>query len=420
MAARALSIADWIKRHLKEEAPRSKSQHLRGWNGVAWTSAVLAAAAVWLPEHPFVDERAHWPAVQSFAHGLWRLDPAISTWPTANALIGWILGALGLADSLVAGRLIVVAFAILGAVAFLRLAEMFDADSAPLKTAQFFLSPVVLPFAALVYTDVPALICLLWAALAAMRRQAWLMIGAGALACAMRQSNLVWFLALFALFLWRWRESGRPLRLLHLAAGATVVAAWLAAVWWQGGIAAGVDTQGDHPGGLRGMPNIWFALMVAAIIYLPYFLARLAQEHRLPLPLWQWLALGLAVALSFTVTHRFNLIPTDYFLRNDLLRWSSGGIGAGVFVVVVMSIAVLVFRTEPAKFAGLKIPFFAASAASLLPFWLIEQRYYLPVYAFFWAMRPALERRVEYAQLAFGLFASAWLLLRIASGSNFL
>ncbi|HSQ00738.1 MAG TPA: hypothetical protein VL049_26235 [Candidatus Dormibacteraeota bacterium] len=47
------------------------------------------------------------------------------------------------------------------------------------------------------------------------------------------------------------------------------------------------------------------------------------------------------------------------------------------------------------------------AALSLLPFELIEQRYYLPFYAGFAAMRAALGHRAEWTQLAMSVCLSA-------------
>ncbi|MDB5985797.1 MAG: putative rane protein [Nevskia sp.] len=379
----------------------------------------IFATAGFLPQHPFVDEYIHWPTARLFAQGFWPINPGISTWPTMNAVVGWSIALFGQRDHILAGRLVIVVFSLFAVTGFYRLAQQFDADSAQLRTAQFFLSPVVLPFCALIYTDLPALSCMLWAAVGALRRQPWLLIGAGLLACAFRQNDIVWFVALACLFGWLSLRAGDSIKPLHFTAVIAVVAAWLAVVYLQHGIAAGAYTQGDHPGNLKGMPNIWFALVVAALIYLPYFLWRLFRDGDL-LKLWHYLALGVPVALTFHVNHRFNLIESNYFIRNYLLLRTTAGPGMAIFLMTVTTTAVLVFRTRLPKLAELRLPFLLFSALSLLPFWLIEQRYYLPIYALFWAMRAPEDKRVEHAQLLFGTVCSAWLIVRIAQGLTFL
>jgi hypothetical protein len=378
-----------------------------------------ALATVWyLPAHPFVDEYAHWPQAQSFARGSWALDPGISTWPTMNAIVGWTLALLGQSESLVAGRQLIASFACVAIAGFLALAREFDADAARLRTAQFFLSPIVLPFCALIYTDLPALSALIWAAVGALRRQAWLLIGAGFLACAMRQNNIVWFAGLLVLYGWLTLRAGERVRFRYVAASLAVIGGWLAVVWLQGGVASGAYTRGDHPGALRGIPNIWFACFVAALVYAPYLLHRLLREPD-RLPLWQYTALGVIVLLTFRVTHRFNFVDGDYFIHNLLLAQSLKPWGFGVLLLVVVPVALLLVKTPLAKHQGMRISLLLLSAVSLLPLWLIEQRYYLPIYALFWAARMRVDDRVEYAQLLFGGLTTVWMVVRIANGTHF-
>ncbi len=378
----------------------------------------MLATVIYLPSHPFVDEYIHWPTAQLFAQGKWPLNPGISTWPTMNAVVGWTTSLFGQSRHITAGRLVIAVFGFIAIAGFYQLAQEFDTASAKLRTAQFFLSPIVLPFCALIYTDLPALSCLLWSAVGAMRRQPWLLIGAGALACAFRQNEIVWFGAFAILFGWLSLRDGDRIKLLPAIAIVAVIAIWLVLVKLQGGVAAGAYTQGDHPGGLKGIPNIWFALVVATIVYLPYFVFRLFTDAQ-RLPLWQFLALGLLVAFTFEVKHRFNLIEFNYFVRNNLLHQTFTQQGMGIFLVVATISAVLAFRTRLTAYENLRLPLLVFSVLSLLPFWLIEQRYDLPIFALFWAARTAIDRRVEIAQLLFGSACSLWMIVHIAHGTAF-
>ncbi len=378
----------------------------------------MIATALLLPQHPFVDEYAHWPTAQQFAQGQWPLNPGISTWPTMNALVGWITAVFGASRSILAGRLVIVGFGLIALAAFYRIAQQFDRSAAGLRTAQFFLSPIVLPFCALVYTDLPALACLLWATVGALRRQAWLLLLAGLLACAMRQNNIVWFAGLCLLYGGLCLHAGERLRLWVIAGAVAIGAAWLFVVRLQHGVAAGSWTQSDHPGNLAGMPNVWFALAVAAIVYLPYFVQRLGVEG-IRVPLWQVLALGLTIGFTFHVTHRFNLIEIQYFVRNYLLHRTLSAQGMSIFLATVMTTALLVARTRLGERQELLWPLLLFSVLSLLPFSLIEQRYYLPPFALFWAMRASVDRRIEILQLLFGAAAALWMVLRIGQGLHF-
>lgn len=392
--------------------------YLRANALLLFVALAMLATAVYLPSHPFVDEYIHWPTAQLFAQGKWPLNPGISTWPTMNAVVGWTTALFHQSQHIKAGRLVIVVFGFIALAGFYHLAKEFDTGSAKLRTAQFFLSPIVLPFCALIYTDLPALSCLLWSAVGAMRRQPWLLIGAGALACAFRQNEIVWFVAFAFLFGWLSLRDGDKIELTPVIAIIGVIATWLVLVKLQGGVAAGAYTQGDHPGTLKGIPNIWFALAVAAIVYLPYFVFRLFTDSQ-HLQLWQFLALGLLVAFTFQVKHRFNLIEFNYFVRNNLLQQTFTQQGMGIFLVVAVTAAPLVFRTRLAGYENLRLPLLVFSILSLLPFWLIEQRYYLPIFALFWAARTAVDRRVEIVQLLFGIACTLWMIVHIAHGTAF-
>jgi hypothetical protein len=381
----------------------------------------MFAAALYFPKNqPLVDEYVHWADVQSFAKGGGRATSGSAIWPTSSAIIGWTLAVLGQASNIVAGRLAVAVFGLLAMFGFYEIAKDFDANSARLRTAQFFLSPVVLPFCALVYTDIPALSCLLWSAVGAVRRKPWLMIGAGLLACAIRQNEITWFVALAGLLGWLILRNSEKIRIVHCVAAGGVVLAWLGAVYLQQGVASSAATRADHPLALKGIPNIWFALAAAGLIYLPYFLYRLFEE-RVGAPVWQYSVLGILVTLTFEVTHQFNLNQPTYFIRNYLLHLTQSVTGMGVFVVIVTTMAVLVWRIPLLiELKMIRVPFLVFCALSVLPFWVIEQRYYLPMYALFWAMRPPIDRRFEYVQLAFGAAATAWLVVGMARVAVFL
>lgn len=70
--------------------------------------------------------------------------------------------------------------------------------------------------------------------------------------------------------------------------------------------------------------------------------------------------------------------------------------------------------------AALKIPLFVVAALSLLPFGLIEQRYYLPFYAFFWLFRQNVSDRLERLQLAMNVLLSVGVVYAISALGKFL
>jgi len=387
---------------------------------LAVTGIGLLAALLYLPRTLFVDEYDHWPQAQVFARGGWTVASNLATWPTMNAVVGWLTAVIGQSNNLVAGRAVIAAFGLLAVVAFYRLASEFDATTAGLRSAQFFLSPIVLPFCVLVYTDVPALTCLLWAAVGAMRRDALLMLACVGAACAFRQNDIVWLPALFFLYWWICRQRDQRIPVASVIGFAGIGSAWLLAVWLRGGVASGVDSRSLHPGHLKGLSNVWFALFMGGLIYAPYFVARLWAERRLPIPLIRWMVFAVIVGLTFEAAHPFNLINTDYFLRNAVLKWITTQGGLAVAAPIMVVIGVLVWRTPLSKHPEILRPFLLAAVIALLPFWLIEQRYYLPIFALFWAMRAPVGRVAELSQLLAGAASTAWMLAQIAEHQHFI
>ena len=95
------------------------------------------------------------------------------------------------------------------------------------------------------------------------------------------------------------------------------------------------------------------------------------------------------------------------------MRW----LFALVVALAAFGFAVLSVLPRAASF---KIPLYAFGAASLLPIGLIEQRYYLPVFALLWAIRAPVGEPLERAQLMLNILLTIAALATIASSSIFL
>ena len=295
--------------------------------------SVFAAIVCILPSEPIADEILHFGQAQVFAHGGRTIHPLLSTWPTMNLVVAARLAALG-SDSLLVARATIAAFALLAVGGFYTLAAHFDQPGAPMKTAQFFLIPIVLPYCGMVCTDIPALAAILWMTHAAVNRRFVLFAAA----------------SLFAPILWSTR-------------------------------ARVLDAMRK--------PR-WAALLVGILLF---------------------------VGFTFAVPHPYNtdVSVNEDFLRNRILfeithtpmRWAF----ALLVALAAFGFALLPFNRGAVH---LRIPLHAIGAAALLPFGLVEQRYYLPLFALIWAFRaPASETR-ERAQLALSVILSIAVLALIA------
>jgi len=385
---------------------------------------LVLAALLWsLPAHPIADELIHFAQAQTFARGEWATNPGLSTWPTMNLMAAAMLFIFG-ADSLLAARVMIAGFALLAATGFFLLAAHFDRPSASLKTAQFFLLPIVLPYCGLVYTDIPALGAVLWMFYGAVMQRFGVFAIAGLLALAFRQTNIVWLIAAAALYayeLLRGPATGSGRRLLSLAIYTAITSvAWAVIIWQQGGIAMTSQTQLDHVAGARGIPNMEFALALGFILFLPILApTRSMVVTALRNRTCQLLFVGvfLIAGFTFAATHPYNVDPSvlDGFLRNRIifsithtpLRWAFS-------VLVAFAIFAFGFVAFVPSASPLKLPLYAFGVAALLPLHLIEQRYYLTLYALFWVLRSPVDYRLERLQLALNAALSIAVLIAIA------
>ena len=114
-----------------------------------------------------------------------------------------------------------------------------------------------------------------------------------------------------------------------------------------------------------------------------------------------------------------NNIGLNYFVRNALLETMTVSTSAGVVTSVAIALAVLslcVIRLrQPVQY--LIYPF---AALSVMPSWLIEQRYYLPAFTLFMSFREPASPRVERTLLAVNVIMAFCLFVGVTEGWFFL
>jgi|JI10StandDraft_1071094.scaffolds.fasta_scaffold48429_3 hypothetical protein len=389
-----------------------------------------------IPHRPVGDEYIHWLHAVNFSRGNYALSPWLSTWPTMNFVMSFVIRALGV-EQLILGRLVNWMFSVVAFAGLLRLCRNAESGTtgqvASLRALQFALSPVTLFVSALVYTDMPALASLIWAAVGVVERKRALILFAGGATIAFRQSHILWFGALILWFLaqeaQRYKAALPSERLwatirdtLHsqravIVGAAAVCLLWAIIVWTTGGVAAGQETQVGHRLSLRGAPNVFFSMVVWVICFLPLAIALLmhanADDARMATPKrLLLLSFAFASAVLFVATCPSNTDPSvQQFIRNRILRHLQSPVGHSVLVVtsIVGAYCWLRGRWIPTV-AYMKTPTIAFAIGYLVPFWLIEQRYYLPMFMLFTVFRAAQPRRVEIAQVLWSCLLSAWFL----------
>ena len=411
-----------------------------------------------LPNQMLADEYFHWPQARLFSHGQWAIDPWLATWPTLHFVMSCVLRVFQ-ADALWVGRLMIVGSATLAYVGFMRLTDALHQPSPKYVRAreiialQWFASPLLLLFCTVVYTDVPALAALIWAAVGVAERRRWLLVVVGIVTIALRQTHVLWFawfVAWHLALVWREQMASEKgsltARLMSLArieratliASAGTALAWLAVVALTNGIAPGVNSQPAHHISIGGVPNLFFAMVVWACAFAPIAAATFAKfvtsnasttaaarglrRRRILASIAIVVVVVALASFYFVATLPSNTHPSAMvFVRNQALRSLSNPSGRMLMIALCAAGALAWWRTEFApSVAPFKWPFFLASALYLLPFSLIEQRYYLPMFTLLAAFRMPQKIRWEWAQLLWSLALSSVLLYHIVYKGRFL
>ena len=299
---------------------------------------------------------------------------------------------------------------------FWSLVRSFEPQASTMRTLQFVFFPLLFPFWFLIYTDVYALLWLLLAILALTQDRVHVSGILMIVSVLVRQTYIVW-LALLGL----WTVTvAAPLRQLATRGTSFGIGAglFLLFVVANGGVAIG--DRGSNPDFVFHTENLLFMLLCFFAMFLPLILSTLPQIARLPPALLVGVLLS-SVGLyfgTFRVDHPNN-IGLNYFVRNALLETMTASTSAGVVTSVAIALAVLslcVIRLrQPVQY--LIYPF---AVFSVMPSWLIEQRYYLPAFALFMLFRESASPRVERALLAVNVVMALSLFVGITEGWFFL
>ncbi len=396
----------------------ARSRRTLGW--IALACAWLAMLAFAVHGRVIGDEAVHWPQVQRFLHGDYRVfEQWLTNVPGYHWLATALLWPLGV-DGLGWGRALGGVFVLACLLAMHRIRLALHPADAQRTAAQLFFLPVLLVYGWLAYTDVPALAFLLGALLATLhgrhRLSAVLLLGS----MAMRQNQVLWaaFLASYAAWpllardgwrVWRqWRALwavGWP----YAACVLVFLGYWL----WNGSISYSTAQAKAHPDLVWRVGNPMLLLALAAALFPLQIvagwrrgIARLRDGRG-----WAWLLLPLAVfalyAWQFQVDHPYNR-PMGNSLRNQWLHvvsreswaWWAFGLAAAWASV---GLALARYATPQ---GWLWLPF---SLAFVGASWMIETRYVVVPFVLFLALRLPESAWAERVTLAGWVVLSGWL-----------
>lgn len=364
------------------------------------------------------DESSHAWQIDSFFRNDYQILPHLTVIPGYHFLLAE-LQTLFHNDTTAFKRLISVLIGLLSTGFFFALQGREHPQVSPVnKTWQFAFNPVYFPFFFLIYTD-PLSLLLILAALYFGRTKRYFFMGlSGIFSLLVRQNNIFWIGFLIFLTL---REAGinwrRPLKSVQKNLIAIIKINWLNLIAGagfltflisNGGVALGDRTQ--HPSFAFHTGNLYLALILTVIIYLPFFLSRFPEILRTGK---KWLGEKLSALIfglslvggslffwfDFEVTHIYNRYPQYWwFLRNIFLHAAENNLwlkGAFLFALIY---GILALIATPFRSQSLKIAFFTFSALTLLPSWLIEVRYAIIPIALFQLYRQEADRSTEVLQ----------------------
>jgi len=364
-----------------------------------------------------VDEEPHFSQIHRYLAGNYATATTTTGgFHAAAAIFAWLTGRSGME----AIRLFVILISGATILTFRSLVKSFEPQATTVRTLQFALFPLLFPFWFLIYTDVFALLLLLLAVLALTRDRVHVTGILMILSVAVRQTYVVW-LALLGV----WTavvNFAAPLRQIARRGISFGIAGalFLVFVMANNGVAV-TDDENSHPSMELQTENLLFMLLCFFLMFLPLLLSKLRQIARLPPAILIGVPLcSLALFFgTFRVDHPWNLTTEDIFLRNVMLEAMTSSTLAGVTTSLAIALAALslfVIRLrQPVHY--LIYPF---AALSVMPAWLIEQRYYLPAFALFMVFRESASPGVERAMVVVNGLAAIYLFEGVVRGLFFL
>jgi len=367
-------------------------------------TALAAVAAysfgMWMVvDSPTADEVTHYPQIKEFAEGRFEIHRRLTVLPGYHAIIAALAWAGG--DPLLpAARAVSWGLCALAPVLFFLCARALGKDNRFSLSLAFLLSPLTFPHFFYLYTDIPSLLFLLGVLLLTLRRRYRLAGLMAILSLLLRQSNVVWvfFFALVALGqegVWA-RLARRDFRpVLHVLARLWLFVfaglAFLAFVYWNGGIALG---DADMHRADRLYPTqVYLLLFTVFLLFVPLHIRNLPRIARM-LRRRPILCLFIGVMLlafylqTFWVNHPYNYSPYESlqfrygYLRNEILRLLKETLWLRVAVFIPMAWALCSLCVTPLQRRSFYW-LYPLAAAALLPAGLIDQRYFIvPVVLF--------------------------------------
>ncbi|MDO8508965.1 MAG: hypothetical protein Q7S27_04745 [Nanoarchaeota archaeon] len=358
----------------------------------------------------FVDEEVHYLQIKRFMSGDRGVYDIITVIPGYH----YFLSVIGKTfDFYSEGqiRLVNATIGFISIFVFLLLTFKIEGKRGWRKGLEYAFFPILFPFFFLIYTDVLSLLLVMAMVYFTLIKRYSIAAIFGILSFFVRQNNVVWMG--FALFLVYFQRNGMKIKFSGI--GETIKNCWVFILGlaisvlffiYNGGFSAGDKAM--HEGGIF-LGNIFFFLF---LFFFLFFFLNISNIFRIKeftrKNKWIWILLiGIFIIYMkfFVVDHPYNFLGKDYFLRNIILQEFISGIWikACLFIPIAYSILSLcVIKLKKKEFYLI----YLFSFISLLPMWLIEQRYYLIPFTLFILFKEESKNWVERATIGIYFIAS--------------
>lgn len=361
-------------------------------------------------QHPMMDEGLHADQIFAFAKGDFRLSPALAMGPGFHLVLAPLVTLFKI-KTIQDLRLLAFLVNLPALPVFYWFAKTVSPKNAALKLLQIGFLPLVAYYTVIIFTDIFSLSLVLACITLILKKKFNLAAIAGSMSLVVRQSNIIW--VFFALVLgyaehygWAFSESNLTGYIKKVWLFGIVLSGFLIFVIVNRGFAVGAGTK-EYSSLAINFNNIFLLILTCGILFIPEVLSAaikfFRKRNRKVLPA-VFVAVTLIALATYTNNHPWN--QTDYFIRNRIaviLTWNLWAKIAAFFLVIttLMHLKLTTGKAIPLLY------FFAA--ASVIPIWLIEPRYYMVALVLFLGLRENVSKTATFISLGLQIIMTVYL-----------
>jgi len=341
-----------------------------------------------LPDQLIMDESFHFKQTLLLKEYKWEIYPGLTVIPGYHFLLSVFSNLFGL-NSLVGIRYLSVAIIIIGSVIIFFL-DAEDQNKRRRMTYLLVISfPIIFPYLFLLYTDILALIVVMWCFFLMNKKKYILATILGVISVTIRQTNVVWMAFIFLNTVFNELDYTISFnKLLQLSRKIwlflCVFLFTIVFIIYNGGIA--MQDNSMHPAFSFEIGNIIFFLFLFCVLLLPnsvYYFKDIVSSIKKPLILVTSIVLFFIFFYFCHFEHPYNVGDgNDYSLRNNILYLAESNIVFKIFFCFSSVYSFLVILNTKLKKTAMYLiyPFMLFLFSSS---WLVENRYYIVGFVFY-------------------------------------